>query len=401
MPLYKYRSMTRDGKILMGNLDAANEADLESRLSHMRLDLISASITQDKRSRFGQKKVEKKDLIGFCIHMTQLSRAGIPMLAGLTDLRDSLEHPHFKEVIANVIEGIEGGKNLSEALEEYPKIFDTLFVSLIRAGEVSGRMADVFESLADMIKWQDELSQSTKKLLMTPMIVGTVVLGVTIFLMMYLVPQLIEFIVNMGEELPPHTRALIATSDFLSAYWYIVIPLPILLFIGLKLMAATNEKVRMQVDAAKLKAPKIGPVLQKIILSRFSNFFSLMYGAGIPILQSLQISEGVIDNMVIRKALERAREDIEQGQPISKSFEITGMFPPLVVRMLKIGETTGGLDKALLNVSYFYDRDIKDSIDKIQALIQPVMTGVVGALLGWVMISVLGPVYGALSNIQV
>jgi len=401
VPLYKYRSMTRDGKILMGNLDAANEADLESRLSHMRLDLISASITQDKRSRFGQKKVEKKDLIGFCIHMTQLSRAGIPMLAGLTDLRDSLEHPHFKEVIANVIEGIEGGKNLSEALEEYPKIFDTLFVSLIRAGEVSGRMADVFESLADMIKWQDELSQSTKKLLMTPMIVGTVVLGVTIFLMMYLVPQLIEFIVNMGEELPPHTRALIATSDFLSAYWYIVIPLPILLFIGLKLMAATNEKVRMQVDAAKLKAPKIGPVLQKIILSRFSNFFSLMYGAGIPILQSLQISEGVIDNMVIRKALERAREDIEQGQPISKSFEITGMFPPLVVRMLKIGETTGGLDKALLNVSYFYDRDIKDSIDKIQALIQPVMTGVVGALLGWVMISVLGPVYGALSNIQV
>ncbi|MAM71067.1 MAG: secretion system protein [Gammaproteobacteria bacterium] len=401
MPLYRYRSMTRDGKILIGSLDAANEADLENRLTNMRLDLIKADITQEKRAGFGQKKIEKKDLIGFCIHMNQLTRAGIPLLAGLTDLRDSIEHPRFKEIMANVIEEIEGGKSLSEALQDYPKVFDTLFVNLIRAGEVSGRMADVFDSLADMLKWQDELNQSTKKLLMSPLIVGSVVIGVTIFLMLYLVPQLVEFIVNMDQELPAHTRALIATSDFMSDYWYIIIPTPIVLFILLKLMAATNEKVRYQVDLMKLKTPKIGPVLQKIILSRFANFFSLMYGAGIPILQSLQISEGVINNVVIRNALEQAREDIEQGQPISKSFEITGMFPPLVVRMLKIGETTGGLDKALLNVSYFYDRDIKDSIDNLQALIQPVMTAVVGTMLGWVMISVLGPVYSSLSNIQV
>lgn len=401
MPLYKYRSMTRDGKILMGNLDAANEADLENRLAHMRLDLIKADLTQEKRSSIGQKKIEKKDLIGFCFHMNQLTQAGIPMLSGLTDMRDSLDHPRFKEVIANVIESIEGGKNLSEALAEYPKVFDTLFVNLIKAGEMSGRMADVFESLADMLKWQDELAQSTKKLIMAPLVVGTVVFGVTIFLMVYLVPQLVEFIVNMGEALPIHTRALIATSNFMTAYWYLIIPLPFILFIVIKILVMTNETARYNFDSFKLKSPKVGPVLQKIILSRFASFFSLMYGSGIPILQSLQISEGVIDNVVIRKALQQAREDIEQGQPISRSFEITGIFPPLVIRMLKIGETTGGLDKALMNITYFYDREIKDSIDKLQALIQPVMTAVVGGLLGWVMISVLGPVYGALSNIQV
>lgn len=401
MPLYKYRSMTRDGKIMMGNLDAANESDLEYRLGNMRLDLISANITQEKRTGFGQKKIEKKDLIAFCIHMHQLSQAGIPLLAGLADLRDSQDHPRFKEVLANVIEEIEGGKNLSEALSDYPKIFDNLFVNLIRAGEVSGRMADVFQSLSDMLKWQDELNQSTKKLLMSPLIVGGVVLGVTIFLMVYLVPQLVDFIVNMGQELPLNTRILIATSNFMTAYWYFAIPLPFVLFFLIKILAASNAKARYKVDAAKLKFPKVGPVLQKIILSRFANFFSLMYGAGIPILQSLKISEGVIDNAVIREALEKAREDIEQGQPISTSFAVTGMFPPLVIRMLKIGETTGGLDKALLNVSYFYDREIKDSIDKLQALIQPVMTGVVGLLLGWVMLSVLGPVYNSLSNIQV
>ncbi|PCJ40901.1 MAG: secretion system protein [SAR86 cluster bacterium] len=401
MPLYKYRAMTRDGKILMGNLDAANEADLENRLVNMRLDLIKADITQEKRSSFGQKKVEKTDLIGFCIHMNQLSHAGIPLLSGLTDMRDSLDHPRFKEVIANVIESIEGGKNLSEALADYPTVFDTLFVNLIRAGEMSGKMADVFDSLADMLKWQDELSQSTKKLIMGPLVVGTVVFGVTIFLMVYLVPQLVDFIVNMGETLPIHTRALIATSNFMTNFWYLIIPAPVLLFILTKVLISTNEKARYNFDSFKLKIPQVGPVLQKIILSRFASFFSLMYGAGIPILQSLQISEGVIDNIVIRKALQQAREDIEQGQPISTSFEITGIFPPLVIRMLKIGETTGGLDKALMNVTYFYDREIKDSIDKLQALIQPAMTAFVGGLLGWVMISVLGPVYSSLGNIQV
>jgi len=401
MPLYKYKSMTRDGKIRLGSLDAVNEADLEKRLSNMKLDLVRANVTEEKRASIGQRKVERSDLIVFCIHMGQLTRAGVPILGGLTDLRDSLDHPRFKEVVGNLIEVIEGGKNLSEALEDYPQIFDTMFVNLIKAGEASGQLAEVFDSLSDMIKWQDELHQTTKKLLMQPLVVGSVVLGVTVFLMVYLVPQLIEFIANMGEELPTHTKALIATSNFMTNFWYIWVPTPILAFIIVKIMMRTSPKFRFNMDHFKLRIWKVGPVMQKIILSRFANFFSMMYTAGIPILRSLEIAEGIIDNLVIKSALEQAREDIEQGDPISQSFENTGMFPPLVVRILKIGETTGSLDKALLNVSYFYDRDIKDSIDKLQTMIQPTMTVVVGTILGWVMISVLGPVYNALSNIQI
>ena len=401
MPLYKYKSMARDGKVLSGSLDAANEADLENRLSNMQLDLIRADITKEARASFGQQKIEKTELIVFCLHMGQLSHAGVPILEGLTDLRDTLEHPRFKEVIANIIEHIEGGKSFSRALQEHPKVFDTLFISLVHAGEVSGKLAKIFDSLADMIKWQDEINKTTKKLLVSPMIVGSVVISVTIFLMVYLVPQLVEFIINMGETLPIHTRALIATSNFVSAYWYILIPLPILCFIFVKILVKTNLKARYKADELILKVWRIGPVLQKIALSRFANFFSMMYAAGIPILDSLKISENITDNLVIRSALKQAREEIEQGTPISTSFSNTHMFPPLVVRMLKIGESTGGLDKALLNVSYFYERDINDSIDKLQSLIQPIMTMVVGLLLGWVMISVLGPVYSAISNIQI
>lgn len=401
MPLFKYKAMSRAGKIRNGALDAVNEIDLEQRLAKMSLDLIRSEVTEEKKAGVGQRKVEKSDLINFCFHMEQLSRAGVPMLEGLADLRDSLDHPRFKEIIANVIDEIEGGKTLSEALADHPLVFDNLFINLIKAGEVSGELANIFESLSDTIKWQDELNKSTKKLLTSPLFVGTAVIGVTIFLMVYLVPQLVGFITSMGQELPLHTRALIATSNFMVSYWYVCIGVPILAFFGVTTAVRVNPKARFKVDGYKLKAWKVGPVLQKILLSRFANFFAMMYAAGIPILRCLEISEGIIDNTVIREALKQAREDISEGDPLSQSFANTGLFPPLVIRMLKVGETTGGLDKALLNISYFYGRDIKDSIDKVQAMIQPVMTGVLGLLLGWVMMSILGPVYNTISNIQV
>ncbi len=400
MPLYRYRAMDKGGKLRNGNLDAVNESDLEQRLTRMSMDLIRADVTEEKRASVGQRKVEKTDLINFCFHMEQLTRAGVPMLEGLTDLRDSVDHPRFREIVANLIDEIEGGKSLSEALQEHPTIFDTLFVNLIKAGEVSGELAKIFESLAATIKWQDELSKSTKKLLSSPLFVGTAVIGVTIFLMVYLVPQLVGFITSMGQELPLQTKALIATSDFMVQYWYICLIVPVATYFSIRLLIKVNPKARYLADLYKLRAWRIGPVLQKIILSRFANFFAMMYAAGIPILRCLEIAEGIVDNLVIRTALQQAREDIQEGEPISKSFQNTGLFPPLVVRMLKVGETTGGLDKALLNVSYFYDRDIRDSIDKVQAMIQPSMTVILGLLLGWVMLSVLGPVYDTISNIE-
>jgi len=286
-------------------------------------------------------------------------------------------------------------------LAEHATIFDNLFVNLIRAGEASGELAQIFENLAATIKWQDELSTTTKKLMRTPMFVGTVVIGVTFFLMVYLVPQLVGFIMSMGQDLPIHTRALIATSNFMVNYWYICIGVPALLFVSIRTLIKLNERARFLADGYKLLVPRIGPVMQKIILSRFANFFAMMYAAGIPILRCLEIAEGIIDNTVIRAALVQARQDIQEGEPLSQSFSNTGLFPPLVVRMLKVGESTGGLDKALLNISYFYDRDIKNAIDGVQALIQPVMTGFLGLLLGWVMMSVMGPVYDTISSIQV
>ncbi len=399
MPLFQYKAITSKGKLRTGNLDAANIADLEQRLLRMGLDLITYKVRNQALS-LGVAKVRRIDLINFCFHMEQLLQAGVPLLEGLADLRDSMEHPRFREVIANLIDEVEGGKTLSAAMAEHPVVFDTLFVNLIKAGETTGQLSEVFASLTKTIKWHDELASTTKKILIFPAFVGTVVFGVTFFLMVYLVPQLIGFIKEMGGVLPFHTRALIAVSYFCVHYWYLILIIPVTIFFGVRFLAATNPKVRYLLDDWKMKIWLIGPVLKKLMLSRFANFFAMMYRAGIPVLHCLEISEGIVGNVVIKEALQDVGASIREGVSIAAGFETSGLFPPLVVRMLKIGESTGALDDALLNVSYFYDRDIQDAIGKVQALIEPAMTVVLGAILGWVMLSVLGPIYDTISKIK-
>ncbi|MDP3478546.1 MAG: type II secretion system F family protein [Desulfoprunum sp.] len=400
MALFQYKALTSKGKTRTGNLDAANIADLEKRLLRMGLDLITCNIRNPKKPMLGVRKVQRIDLINFCFHMEQLIVAGVPLLEGLADLRDSLEHPRFQEVIANLIDEVEGGKTLSGAMAEHPVVFDVLFINLIIAGEATGQLGDIFASLTRTIKWQDELVSTTKKLLLFPAFVGSVVLAVTFFLMIYLVPQLVGFIKEMGGKLPFHTRALIATSNFCVHYWYVLLIVPIVLFFGIRFLAAKSARVRYLLDDWKLRIWLIGPVLKKILLSRFANFFAMMYAAGIPILDCLEIAEGIVGNVVIKEALQEVGADIKAGIGIAASFENSGLFPPLVVRMLKVGETTGALDHALLNVSYFYDRDIQDAITKVQAMIEPAMTVILGAILGWVMLSVLGPIYDTISKIK-
>ena len=235
---------------------------------------------------------------------------------------------------------------------------------------------------------------------MYPAFVGTIVLSATFFLMVYMVPQLKQFVKNMGQALPPHTQALFFVSDLLVAYWYVALLLPIVLGIGLKLLLHTNPLARLRFDGLKLKAPFVGEILRKIILSRFANTFALLYASGIPILDSIRTTQDVVGNLVVRQGLERVEQLIGEGQNVTAAFHSIGFFPPLVIRMLRVGESTGALDDALTNVSYFYNRDVKESVERVQQLIEPMLTVVLGLLLGWIMLSVLGPVYDVISKIK-
>ena len=399
MPLYNYKAVDPGGRLTPGRIDALNLVDLEMRLRRMDLDLVNAELISN-RSLFGAAGVPRRELIHFCFHLELLIRAGVPILEGLSDLRDSLEHPRFREVVASVIESIEGGQRLSQAMEGQPKVFNKVFVSLIRAGETTGRLPEVLQSLSESLKWEDELASQTKKLIMYPAFVGTIVLSATFFLMIYMVPQLKQFVKNMGQVLPMQTQILFFVSDLLVSYWYIALISPIFLVFGLKILLHVNPLARLRFDGIKLKLPLIGEILRKIILSRFANTFALLYSSGIPIIESIRTTQDVVGNLVVQRGLERVEQLIGEGQNVTAAFHSIGFFPPLVVRMLRVGESTGGLDVALMNVSYFYNRDVKESVEKVQQLIEPMLTVVLGCLLGWIMLSVLGPVYDVISKIK-
>lgn len=397
MALYSYKAVKPDGKTVMGQIDAMNAVDLELRLKRMGLDMVTGGPSRRTEIARGIKRV---DLINFCFHLEQLVSSGVPLIEGLTDLRDSVEKPRLREVTSGLIEAIQGGQNLSGAMANYPAIFKPVFRSLIKAGEETGRLPEVLRSLTDNLKWEDELAAQTMRILIYPAIVGSILLGVIFFLMLYLVPQMSSFIKTMGHELPFGTRMLIGVSAFFVNYWWAIITVPIATYFGLRFAAARNPLLRYRIDKIKLGLPVVGPILEKIILSRFASVFALMYSSGITILDSIRSAEDTAGNLVIQDALQRAGQQIADGKNVSGAFHEVGLFPPLVVRMLRVGESTGALDKALLNVSYFYNREVREAIPRAQAVLEPTMTIALGLLMLWVTLSVLGPIYDTISTIK-
>ena len=399
MALYSYQAINDQGKSSKGLQDAANVIDLEMRLKRGGLDLIDARVDTGKY-RIGRGRIKRPELITFFFNLEQLTHAGVPLLESLADLRDTMSDMHFREIIASLIETIEGGKKLSLAMAEYPDAFDKIFVSLVHAGEESGRLPEVFLHITESLKWQDEMASHTRNIMIYPAFVGVIVVAITFFLMIYLVPQLVGFIKGMGQEIPIQTRILLATSVFFVDYWYVLLALPIALPILAKLIIASSPEMRFRFDNLKLNLWVTGPILRKIILARFANTFAMMYGSGVSVLDCIANSRDVVNNHVFAKSLGEVAHAIESGKNLTQSFQQAGMFPPLVIRMLKVGEATGSLDKALLNISYFYDRDVKDAIRKVQVMIEPIMTLILGALLGWVILSVLSPIYDIIGKVQ-
>ena len=399
MALYSYQAINDQGKSSKGLQDAANVIDLEMRLKRGGLDLIDARVDTGKY-RIGRGRIKRPELITFFFNLEQLTHAGVTLLESLADLRDTMSDMHFREIIASLIETIEGGKKLSLAMAEYPDAFDKIFVSLVHAGEESGRLPEVFLHITEALKWQDEMASHTRNIMIYPAFVGVIVVAITFFLMIYLVPQLVGFIKGMGQEIPIQTRILLATSVFFVDYWYVLLALPIALPMLAKLIIASSPEMRFRFDNLKLNLWVTGPILRKIILARFANTFAMMYGSGVSVLDCIANSRDVVNNHVFAKSLGEVAHEIESGKNLTQSFQQAGMFPPLVIRMLKVGEATGSLDKALLNISYFYDRDVKDAIRKVQVMIEPIMTLILGALLGWVILSVLSPIYDIIGKVQ-
>ena len=383
-----------------GSLDASNAIDLELRLRRLGLDLV----TQESVKRtvaMRTRRVSRAELITFCFHLSQLLKAGVNIIEALTDLRDTVDNAGFRQVVAGIIEDIEGGQKLSEAMANHPYVFDAVFVALVRAGEQSGQLNEVLDELSENLKWQDEMASQAKKALMYPAIVFVVILGVIFVLMKFLVPQLAATFKSLVPKLPRETEILIAVSNVFVNYWYLLLGVPIVTGVSLFFLARTNEKVQRGLEDLLIRFPVVGPIRFKIMLARFSTFFAMLYRSGISVLDCIQICEKIMGNRTMEEALQRVGRNISDGQGISMAFTATKLFPPLVLRMLRVGESTGGLDTALLNVSYFYNREVRESMGRLQALIGPATTMVLGLLIVAILYTIFLPLYDVIGKVKV
>ncbi|MBP6109393.1 MAG: type II secretion system F family protein, partial [Rhodocyclaceae bacterium] len=346
------------------------------------------------------KSLPQQEIISFMFQLEMLVRAGVPMLTALGDMRDGADSTEGQMLSAGIYERIESGATMAEAMARYPGVFSEVMVNLVRSGEVTGQLPQVLKELVRSLKWQDEMAAQTKKLMMYPAFVVVVISAVVFFLMIYLVPQLVGFLSNMGQKIPLQTQLLIWVSNAFVNYWWLFVSVPPLVVGGIAALSRVNPRVRFLLHLLSLNIPVIGPVLKKLILARLADTFALMYRTGIPVLEGLKYCEKVSGNLVIQQAIERVIERIATGTSISNAFAEERLFPSLVIRMLQVGESSGALDESLNNVSYFYTREIDESIGKVQALIEPIMTVTMGLILGWIMLAVLSPIYQTISKMK-
>lgn len=399
MPTYNYSALNELNRTLRGTIVAENDVDLEARLKEIGLDLINYREVREKKAGFGAR-VKQKDMIIMCLHLEQLNRAGVPIHEALQDVRDAADSLKLRDILSDVVERVKAGEKLSEALAHYPRTFSTVFVGLVKAGEVNGNLTESFVHMTDHMKWSSELRRKVRKAMMYPIVLIVVMSGVIAVLMVFVVPKLVDFIMSQGFDLPPHTVALIWTSEQFQKHWYFIFGVPIGGVILGKIMYRVSEGFAYRVDALTMRLPAIGPTVRKINLARFTHFFSVMFKSGIDIIDALDGAKQVVGNRVIRESVETAIRSVTEGNSLTASLRISNQFPNLVIRMFKVGEDSGNMNDALENINFFYHREVNDAVDGMIGLIQPTLTAVMGGLIFWVIAAVFGPLYQSFQNMN-
>jgi type IV pilus assembly protein PilC len=399
MAEFRYKAIDEHGKVVKGMVIAANEIELEQKLQNLHLFLVSCREIKGVAALF-VFRVPEEEIIIFCMQMEELIGAGVPLLDCLADLRDTLDNVQLKGIVADLHQSVKNGSMLSAAMAHHPTAFDGFFIGLIETGEKTGKLAESFVHLANHIKWVVETKSKVRKAIYYPGFVMALMFVVIGIMMTYVVPKLAEFLLSQDIELPFYSSLLIDVSKFVSSYWYLIITVPLTLFVVLRLAYKNSEKFEYKIDKLMLHIPIIGNIIRKIEMARFCRFFSITFRSGIGLLECLDIAGQVVANKVIRDSIIIAKQNISDGSSFSKAIEQSEQFPLLVVRMIKVGEENGMLDVTLDNVNFFYDREVLDSVDRLVGAINPALTIILGGLMLWVSLAVFGPLYSSFSKMN-
>lgn len=400
MQKYVYKGIDLEGKRVTGHFIANNIPDAERQAAQMGINLLQLQGQESRFSFLRKKQVSNKDIITMTFQIEQLLRSGVPLLDILNDMQGSFPAGYFRDLLAGLYDATLNGATFAEALSRYPNDFDEVYISLVAIGEKTGQLEMILHDLGQNMRWQDELESKAKKIMIYPSIVFAVVMLVITFLMLFLVPELVKFIQGMGQELGFLTKSLIAVSDYFVNYWHVTFAGLVASFIAFKFFMYHSAPFRKSVHQHMLEIPLIGDILFKLKIARMTSTMAIMYAAGVSLQHIIHMAAKVVGNDYLYDRLHEVEEHIMDGHSIVNSFASVNIFPPLILKLIKVGETTGRMDESLRNISYFYDREAKELIEKVEPAIEPIITMILAVLVGWVMMATLGPVYDIIGSIH-
>lgn len=406
MPQYNYTAIDDYGKTVKGVLLAEDEGELATSLSQMGYYLVSASELKAKAKKekkpskpvFVTGKVKTREIVTFTHHLSTVLRSGIPLLQGLEDLVEQTEDAKFKKIIREIATDVQGGNRLSDALARHPKAFSDLYVNILKAGEATGQIEKVLNELGRFLEWQEELRGNVMQVSVYPAVVFSAIVLLVGYLFAFVFPKFIKILSSLNVELPLPTKIVIAISSFMSSYWYVILVAIIGIIIAVNVVGRF-PRGRYAIDKFKMSIPIFGELIRRIALSRFAHFMAILYTAGVDIIQSLTIVEKVVGNEVLARAIRKARDEVRAGRRLSEPLRASKEFPPMVVRMVEIGEVSGEMDKTLQNVSDFYDREIPMTVKRAFAAFEPVMIIFLAGMVLLVAVSMYLPLYSSISKL--
>jgi len=395
MALYKYKVKNMSGELLTGSLEKDSKAqcidELKSK-NYFIIDLKEEIIKQDVLDISSFKKVKIKDIAVFCREFSTLINAGLPIVSSLATIKEQTENKKFKKALNQIYEDVQKGGTLSDSMRKHSDIFPSLLFNMVEAGEVSGTLDKVMNDLSDHFEKENELNQKVKSALTYPAIVTIVAIFVVIFLITNVLPIFIGMFKDAGAQLPLPTIILLTISYYLTRYWYLFIGV-ILLIIYIFIKILNTKRGKFFYDRLILNIPIFGPLNRKIITTRFTRTLAALINAGIPLIKSMEVIEKVVGNTFVAEGLKNAQDDIKKGMALSEPLKSLNIFPPMVIQMINIGENSGSLDKILSKTADFYDSEVDASVSQMTTLLEPLIIVVLAVVVGFIIISIIMPIF--------
>jgi type IV pilus assembly protein PilC len=397
MPNFKYVAKDNSGKTVNGTFEAPDRAQAVDVLRKKNLIIVSVSealpgLSLSLFSSGGAKKVKSDELVVFSRQLATMVDAGIPLVGALDILGEQIENKSFGETIKKIRNDIETGSSLSEALSKHKRIFSTLFVSMVKAGESSGMLDEILDRLAAYLEKTSNLQKKVSSALIYPAVVSGMAVGITLLLLLKVIPIFKDIFSGFGSELPKPTMVLIAISDIMRKYFLMVVII-ISVVVVFILRYLKTEKGRLWWDTLMLKMPISGILLKKVAISKFTRTLSTLIKSGVPILNALEIVGKTAGNKAIEIAVDTVRTNVREGESIAEPLARSKLFPPMVVRMISVGEQSGQLEKMLSKIADFYDEQVDAAVSGLTSLIEPLIIAFLGIVIGTIVICMFLPIF--------